>query len=149
LIIDQAYQRNTPVPGTNFCLRVLLLWTDTLTKATLIRTTFNWGWLTVAEVQSIIITVGSMVSCRQPWCWAQPDIYCLKTHLHSDMLLLKGHVPELGMVAHSGGRGRQISEFEASLVYRVSSRNSNKQTNKQTTQTNKKTPPTKAMCRTY
>jgi hypothetical protein len=23
---------------------------------------------------------------------------------------------------HSGGRGRQISEFEASLVYRVSSR---------------------------
>jgi hypothetical protein len=35
----------------------------------------------------------------------------------------------LGMVAHAfnpspweGGRGRQISEFEASLVYRVSSR---------------------------
>jgi hypothetical protein len=43
---------------------------------------------------------------------------------------------------HSGGRGRQISEFEASLVYKVSSRtgraiqrnlvskNSKKQTNK-------------------
>jgi hypothetical protein len=40
-----------------------------------------------------------------------------------------------------GGKGRQISEFEASLVYRVSSRTvratqrnpvSNKQTNKQT-----------------
>jgi hypothetical protein len=35
---------------------------------------------------------------------------------------------ELGVVAHtfnpehSGGRGRRISEFEASLVYRVSSR---------------------------
>ena len=35
---------------------------------------------------------------------------------------------KLGVVAHafspshSGGRGRQISEFEASLVYRVSSR---------------------------
>jgi hypothetical protein len=50
---------------------------------------------------------------------------------------------------HSGGRGRQISEFEASLVYKVSSRtpratqrnpvsknknkNKNKQTNKQRT----------------
>jgi hypothetical protein len=28
-----------------------------LTKATLIRTTFNWGWLTGSEVQSIIIKV--------------------------------------------------------------------------------------------
>jgi hypothetical protein len=26
------------------------------------------------------------------------------------------------LILHSGGRGRQISEFEASLVYRVSSR---------------------------
>jgi hypothetical protein len=46
-----------------------------------------------------------------------------------------------------GGRGRQISEFEASLVYKVSSRiaratqrnpvskNQNKQTNKQTNKT--------------
>ena len=25
---------------------VLLLWTDTMSKATLIKTTFNWGWLT-------------------------------------------------------------------------------------------------------
>jgi hypothetical protein len=30
-----------------------------MTKATLIRTTFNWGWLAGSEVQSIIITVGS------------------------------------------------------------------------------------------
>jgi hypothetical protein len=29
-----------------------------MTKATLIRTTFNWGWLTGLEVQSIIIKVG-------------------------------------------------------------------------------------------
>jgi hypothetical protein len=36
---------------------ILLLWRDTMTKATLIRTTFNWGWLTVSEVQSIIIVV--------------------------------------------------------------------------------------------
>jgi hypothetical protein len=36
-----------------------------MTKATLIRTTFNWSWLTVAEVQSIIIKAGSMEAPRQ------------------------------------------------------------------------------------
>ena len=30
-----------------------------MTKATLIRTTFNWSWLTGSEVQSIIIKVGA------------------------------------------------------------------------------------------
>ena len=30
-----------------------------MTKATLIRTTFNWDWLTGSEVQSIIIKVGT------------------------------------------------------------------------------------------
>jgi hypothetical protein len=40
-------------------LRVLLLWTDTKTKATLSRTAFNWGWLTGSEIQSIIIKVGA------------------------------------------------------------------------------------------
>jgi hypothetical protein len=40
-------------------VRVLLLWTDTMTKASLIRTTFNWGWLTGSEVQSIIIKAGT------------------------------------------------------------------------------------------
>jgi len=30
-----------------------------MTKATLIRTTFNWGWLTGSAVQSIIIKVGA------------------------------------------------------------------------------------------
>jgi hypothetical protein len=29
-----------------------------MTKGTLIRTAFNWGWLTGSEVQSIIIKVG-------------------------------------------------------------------------------------------
>jgi len=29
-----------------------------MTKATLIRTTFNWGWLTGSEVQSIIMKAG-------------------------------------------------------------------------------------------
>jgi hypothetical protein len=54
-----------------------------------------------------------------------------------------------------GGRGRQISEFEASLVYKVSSRkaraiqrnpvskNKNKQTNKQTKNKQKKPQETK------
>jgi len=30
-----------------------------MTKATFIRTTFNWGWLTGSEVQSIIIEAGT------------------------------------------------------------------------------------------
>ena len=30
-----------------------------MTKATLIRITFNWGWLTGSEVQSIIIKAGA------------------------------------------------------------------------------------------
>jgi len=30
-----------------------------MTKTTLRRTTFNWGWLTGSEVQSIIIKVGT------------------------------------------------------------------------------------------
>jgi hypothetical protein len=40
-------------------VRVLLLCTDTMTKGTLIRTTFNWGWLTGSDVQSIIIMAGA------------------------------------------------------------------------------------------
>jgi hypothetical protein len=34
-----------------------------MTKATLIRTKFNWGWLTGSEIQSIIIMVGA---CQHP-----------------------------------------------------------------------------------
>jgi hypothetical protein len=30
-----------------------------MTKASLIKTTFNWGWLTGSKVQSIIIKVGA------------------------------------------------------------------------------------------
>jgi hypothetical protein len=30
-----------------------------MTKASLVKTTFNWGWLTGSEVQSIIIKVGA------------------------------------------------------------------------------------------
>jgi hypothetical protein len=37
-----------------------------MTKATLIRTMFNWGWLTGSEVQSIIIKAGA---------WQHPGRY--------------------------------------------------------------------------
>ena len=40
-------------------VKTLLLWTDNMTKETLIRTTFNWGWLADSEVQSIIINAGT------------------------------------------------------------------------------------------
>jgi hypothetical protein len=30
-----------------------------MAKASLIRTTFNWGWLTDSEVQSIVIKAGT------------------------------------------------------------------------------------------
>jgi hypothetical protein len=41
------------------CLSVSLLRTGTVTKASLIRTTFKWGWLAGSEVQSIIIKAGT------------------------------------------------------------------------------------------
>jgi hypothetical protein len=47
-----------------------------MTKATLIRATFNWGWLTGSEVQSIIIEVGA---------WQHPGRHGAKLrvlHLH-------------------------------------------------------------------
>jgi hypothetical protein len=37
-------------------------------------------------------------------------------------LLFKKVLLQWAVVAHSGGRSRKISEFEASLVYKVSSR---------------------------
>jgi hypothetical protein len=47
--------------GFKVCVLVrdLLLCTDTMTKATLIRTIFNWDWLTGSEVQFIIIKAGT------------------------------------------------------------------------------------------
>jgi hypothetical protein len=40
-------------------VRVLLLGTDTMTKATLIRTIFNWGQPIGSEVKTIIIKGGA------------------------------------------------------------------------------------------
>jgi hypothetical protein len=42
-------------------------------------------------------------------------------------------------IQHSGGRGRRISEFEASLVYRVSSRTARATQRNSVTKTNKQT----------
>ena len=43
-----------------------------MTIATLIRKTFNWGGsLIVPKVQSVIIMMGSMETCKQTWCWLQ------------------------------------------------------------------------------
>ena len=39
--------------------RVLLMWTENIIKATIIRMTFNWGWLTLSGVQYIIIKAGA------------------------------------------------------------------------------------------
>jgi len=51
------------ITGWNFllssCLIISLLWTDTMTKASLIRAPFDWVWLTASEVQSVIIKEGS------------------------------------------------------------------------------------------
>jgi hypothetical protein len=44
--------------GRHWYLRVLLLWTDIVTNASLIKTTFNWGWFTGSEVHSITIKGG-------------------------------------------------------------------------------------------
>jgi hypothetical protein len=45
-----------------------------MTKATLKRT-FNWGWLTGSEVQSIIIKPGTMAASRQAWCRRSQEFY--------------------------------------------------------------------------
>jgi hypothetical protein len=74
-------------------------------------------------------------------------ISALITAHHPASWELKSKISVLSQ--HLGGRGRQISEFQASLVYRVSSRIAratqrnpvSKQTNKQTN--NKITPPPK------
>jgi hypothetical protein len=62
-------QKNHKYGIVGVLVKVLLLCRDTMTKTTLIRTTFNWGWLTGSEVQSIIIKAGrNMAASRQAWC---------------------------------------------------------------------------------
>ena len=59
IVLSSLHQ---PLPDSShlpILFRVLLLWTDTMTKATLLRTAFNWGWLRGSEVQSSIIEAGT------------------------------------------------------------------------------------------
>ena len=58
-------------------VEILLLWTDTMTKAILIRMIFNSGWLTGSEVQSIVIMMGSMAVSRLAWCRRNWEFYIL------------------------------------------------------------------------
>ena len=48
-----------------------------MTKASLIKTTFNWGWLTGSEVKSIIIKVGAW---QYPGRHAQEELRVLCLH---------------------------------------------------------------------
>jgi hypothetical protein len=84
-------------------VRILLLWTDTITKSTLIRTILNWGWLTSSEVLSVHYHQGKATS-RQAWCRQSWEFYIfiwrlivkdwfpgsqeegIKAHAHSDPL---------------------------------------------------------------
>jgi hypothetical protein len=51
---------------------ILLLWTDTIAKATLIRTVFHWGWLR----DSVHYHQGrNMAASRQAWCRRSWEFY--------------------------------------------------------------------------
>jgi hypothetical protein len=58
-----------------------------MTKATLIRTTFNWGWLTGSEVQSIIIKMGTL---QHPGRHGAGELRVLHIHLKVDGRILPG-----------------------------------------------------------
>jgi hypothetical protein len=38
---------------------------------------FNWGWLIISEVQSIIIMAGGMAASRHAWCWISQEFFSL------------------------------------------------------------------------
>lgn len=43
----------------------------------LLQMTFNGGWLSVSELQSIIIMVESLAAYRQTWLWTSGEFYTL------------------------------------------------------------------------
>jgi hypothetical protein len=56
-----------------------------MTKVTLLRTTFNWGWLPGSEVQSIIIKTGAWQhSGRHGLGGAESSISCLEDKQKTD-----------------------------------------------------------------
>jgi hypothetical protein len=48
-----------------------------MTYTSVIRKPLNYDWLTVSEVQSIIIMVGKMTLSRQTLCWRSQEFYIL------------------------------------------------------------------------
>lgn len=53
---------------TIFLVWILLLCTYTITKATLLKITFNWGWFTSSEFKSFIIhQCRNLAAYRQMW----------------------------------------------------------------------------------
>jgi hypothetical protein len=87
-----------------YCLvRVLLLWTDTTAKATLIRTTFNWDWRTGSEVQSIVIKAGTWHQAGM----VQEELRVLHLYLKDARRWLASR--QLGQVTHFLQQGHTYS----------------------------------------
>ena len=63
--------------------RVLLLWTDTMTKATLIRTIFNWWWVYRFRGSVHYYQGRSMAASRQAFM-VQEKLRVLHLHLNAD-----------------------------------------------------------------
>jgi hypothetical protein len=63
-----------------------------MTKATLMKTTFNWGWLTGSEVQSIIIKAehGSIQAGM-----VQEELRVLHLHLKADRRRLASRILDI------------------------------------------------------
>lgn len=74
-----------------------LLWTETMTTATHMKKTFNWGYLlAVSDVQSIIVMTGILVMFRQMWYkswdyWQQDVIYHTEGRLNKTDLKALTH----------------------------------------------------------
>jgi hypothetical protein len=66
-----------------------------MTVAGLGKTTFNWGWLTGSEIQSIIIMVESMAVSRQAGM-ALEELRVLHLHLKANRRRLASRQPEQG-----------------------------------------------------
>jgi hypothetical protein len=65
-----------------------------MTKATLKRTTFNWGWLTGSEVQCIIIKADSAASSKAGM--VQEELRVLHLHLRATSKILASRQLGLG-----------------------------------------------------
>jgi hypothetical protein len=63
-----------------------LLQRDSKTKELLSRTQFNFGWLTVSEVQSIILMGGNIALWRQTQCWRSCEFFVLMHRQHKGIV---------------------------------------------------------------